>query len=215
MVSRSHRGLRGSKAALVGALTWLAGCGAFAEPVGRQPGEALGVDAGEGERPADGGSLLKPDGAPDDPPPADAGTAAPACVEGDRRALDPASGTCYLWFASAVTWQDARAACEGLGAHLAVATSAAENALMDIGVDDPASDLEDSWIGGNDIEAGGEFVWITGETFAFDNFRDGEPNGGGGTGVDEDCVIIEADNGGTWDDRACGDPYPYLCERAP
>lgn len=27
----------------------------------------------------------------------------------------------------------------------------------------------------------------------------------------EDCMILEADNGGTWDDRSCRTAYPYFC----
>ena len=49
----------------------------------------------------------------------------------------------------------------------------------------------------------------------------GEPNDGndGPDGVAEDCMIIEGDQGGTWDDRPC-DPtqvatagsYAYVCQ---
>ena len=63
-------------------------------------------------------------------------------------------------------------------------------------------------------------MWADGTPLTFDNWRTGEPNNGNNN-FQEDCQIIEGDQGGTWDDRPCApDPnagpagvYSYVCER--
>ena len=59
--------------------------------------------------------------------------------------------------------------------------------------------------------AEGVWVWLNGEPMVYTNWRAGEPNDGGTNG--EDCMIIEGDHAGLWDDRSCVVSYPYLCER--
>lgn len=147
-----------------------------------------------------------PDGAtplPDAAPPPDA---AP-CVEGDVNVVDPDTGHCYLYVANRVTWEVALGACGTFGptAHLAVSTSPQENAV----IASILAGVDDVWLGGNDREVENQWVWITGEPMVYQGWRAGEPNDANG----EDCMIMELDNGGTWDDRACGNSYGYICER--
>ncbi|HKE16897.1 MAG TPA: C-type lectin domain-containing protein [Kofleriaceae bacterium] len=153
-------------------------------------------------------------GAPDSST-ADAAAAVPdaalPCDQGDNRIEDTASGACYMFFASPLSWDDARAACAALGGHLAALTTLAENELAS-----RIALAEEIWIGASDTFSENSFVWVTGEPFAFDHWRQGEPNNGGDDG--EDCAVIEGDNnipgeGCLWDDRACPTPSPYLCER--
>ena len=48
----------------------------------------------------------------------------------------------------------------------------------------------------------------------YTSWRAGEPNDGGVDGTPEDCAVMEADTAtGTWDDRPCGNAYPFFCER--
>jgi hypothetical protein len=136
------------------------------------------------------------------PPP----DAAP-CVGGDGAAVDPGTGHCYLYFATKVPWDVALAACLGLEpqSRLATSTGQGENNLIAA-----LAPLEiDVWMGGNDLTVEMAWTWITGESMAYTNWRAGEPNDSGG----EDCMVMEVDNGGTWDDRPCTLTYPYFCER--
>lgn len=130
------------------------------------------------------------------------------CTEGDARVEDPATGTCYIYVAQLTTWDDARIACQGLGAHLATATTLAENQLVT-----PLAGLLDVWVGGTDAASEALWVWVTAETMGFTNWRSGEPNNNGQNGTPENCMVLEGDNNGLWDDRNCGNTYGYICER--
>jgi hypothetical protein len=163
----------------------------------------------------DGAIIPSPDAAlvfdapppvPDATPPADA----QPCVEGDDRVIDPGTGTCYMIFNTVTNWQTARGLCEQINAHLAVSTSQAENDVFS-----PLAGLTDVWIGGNDISTEGTWVWLNGEAFGgYTNWRMGEPNNSDANDpAGEDCMIIEGDNGGLWDDRSCLREYGYICER--
>jgi len=119
------------------------------------------------------------------------------------------TGSCYIYFATRRDWPQARAACEAIGAHLVVSTSQGEN-------DDfsPLAGLLDVWVGGTDSNAEGVWLWLTGELMSYTNWRTGEPNNSDPNNPNgEDCMIIEGDNGGLWDDRSCLKTYGYICER--
>lgn len=158
----------------------------------------------------DGGPVIDsgPQGA--DAPIPDAAPAPDAapCVEGNVNVFDPDTGTCYMYFSTTVPWEVALGACGTVGAdvHLAVITSAEENAL----VASVLAGVDDVWLGGSDRMVEMTWVWVTGESIlGYDNWRDGEPNDAAG----EDCMIMELDTAGTWDDRGCDNLYGYFCER--
>src|SRR5215470_14487546 len=77
-------------------------------------------------------SRRAPDARPGDAPVIDAAIDAPACVGGDARVVDPATGACYVFFAGPMTRNAARTACQGLGAgaQLASIQSADESTLI-------------------------------------------------------------------------------------
>lgn len=184
---------------LVVALLVLAACGAKLED----------------NAPSDGGSdapatFEPPDGAPDAPPDAR------PCEGGDARAPDPSTGTCVVYFAGPVVYTAAEAACTAFGARLVVIKSAQTNAVVTSLIG-----LTDAFVGADDRDAEGTFRWL-GDVAdpvggAYVNWRSGEPNNANGN-FEEDCMIIEGDRGGTWDDRPCAPPpvdtgaYAYVCQ---
>lgn len=195
-----------SRIALVAGLSVvLVGCAnaEIGDPSDNADASSGGPDGGG----ADGTPGVPDASIPDAAPPPDA---AP-CVEGEVNVEDPATGHCYMYFSTTVPWDVALGACGsvGSGVHLAVITSPEENAV----VASILAGVNDVWLGGTDQMVEGTWVWITGESMLlYDNWRDGEPNNGGTNG--EDCMIMELDNGGTWDDRNCGNQmYGYFCER--
>ncbi|MCA9674093.1 MAG: C-type lectin domain-containing protein [Myxococcales bacterium] len=186
------------RGALTLTIAGLFGCGCGSATIGDPPNVAPDGHAAA----PDGGAI----DAPVTPPPD-----ARACVGGDRRVTDPQSGHCLVFFSTAVTWNQARSACGAAGGDLMVATTAAENALLaPLDVDPVAT--PDVWMGGTDVAVEGTFVWVTAEAMTYTNWRTGEPNNGGTNGGPENCMVLEADNDGTWDDRACGNTYPFFCE---
>ena len=64
------------------------------------------------------------------------------------------------------------------------------------------------WIGYNDIDTEGTFVWDDGSTSTFTNWVNGEPNQSG----DEDCVHTRSNL--QWNDANCGSQLNcFFCSR--
>lgn len=105
-------------------------------------------------------------------------------------------------------WFYASDTCTDLGSHLASidgesAQEAAEFLLLPFNTD--------FWIGGNDLGGEGSWAWSDSSLFSFTRWRDEQPDNGGGSYDDEDCM--EMTSTGEWNDRVCEVELPYLCER--
>ena len=139
-----------------------------------------------------------PDAPPDAPP-------ARPCIGGDRRAKD-AANTCFVAFGTLRTFAAAASACAAEDMTLAIVRT--QNANQTIGALVAGFEV---FLGATDSAAEGQFAWPDGTGFTFTNFRPGEPNNGNGI---EDCVILQGQLGGVWDDRPCAGQdgvYPYIC----
>ena len=67
------------------------------------------------------------------------------------------------------------------------------------------------WIGLNDRETDGTYIWNDGSPFDYDNWHPGEPNNGGSL---QGCVALWNDNDGEWEDWWCTTEsavYCFLC----
>jgi hypothetical protein len=94
-----------------------------------------------------------------------------------------ASGGNGHWYdltTTLATWTGADAQATAAGGYLATITSAAEDAFI------MANFTGRRWIGLTDVVTEGAYVWVTGEPFAYSNWRPGEPNNLG----DEDYTEI-------------------------
>jgi len=162
------------------------------------------------------------------------GAGAPTCIDGTQPGTSapppppPPSttcasgqtahnGHCYRLTSTAKSYDSALSECRALGTGFGLARieSATENQFVSglVGA-------TESWIGGTDRTAEGDFVW-QGTTTKFwsggatgalvsgthANFVTGEPNDGGG---DSDCVRIVS--GGGWRDIQCSSAYRAVCE---
>ncbi len=107
-------------------------------------------------------------------------------------------------------WTSAKTDAESLGGYLATITSAEENAFIWDNYQSSITGISRPFIGGyqtsTDNEPGGNWAWVTGETWSFTNWdvANGEPNDGGG-GLTEQYIEFLADNGepkgnGKWND---------------
>jgi hypothetical protein len=127
-----------------------------------------------------------------------------ACTGGNAHAED-GNGACFVFFLAPLNRTSAEAACVGLDMHLASIHSAASNTVVQNLISNKIT-----WLGATDAVTEGTFVWGDGTPFDFQNFRAGEPNNGAGLGQ-EDCLTIEGNMGGTWDDQPCGVAFSYVC----
>lgn len=92
-------------------------------------------------------------------------------AEEDGWIINPANNH-YYKLTEPMSWMDAEAQAEEWGAHLATVNDAGENAWL-------ASTFEylnSFWIGFNDIDEEGTWVWTNGEPVAYTNWAEGEPN---------------------------------------
>lgn len=127
---------------------------------------------------------------------------------------------CYVYNHVDGAYDTARMACLNASSHLVTITSAGENDFVENLI------ANSVWIGLTDTASEGNFVWVNGETFSYENWATLEPNDGGITGSTEDCVILCKDCGtlntdGRWHDIRCVNTSAstaargFVCEKEP
>ena len=112
--------------------------------------------------------------------------------------------SCYSLSTYTDTWRGADATCQTLGDHLMSVADPSEQTVI-------TSKLHaaDAWIGLNDLEDDGHFVWTDGSDVHYVNWADGQPN----DLFDQDCVSVVEDGSGKWDDNHCTYYKLYICEK--
>lgn len=124
----------------------------------------------------------------------------PSCASFDL----PGPGTARFCFV-ARTFAEADADCQTQGGELlSIHSQAIQDFTAQQAFDIAASDW---WIGINDIQQEGTFVWSDGTPVDFTAWNEGEPNNAG----DEDCVNLPYWTGGLWNDLGCDAVRPYIC----
>jgi hypothetical protein len=118
--------------------------------------------------------------------------------------VNPANNHVYKRFDKTVTWTQAKNACTNQKGYLATITSQAENDWI------VSKNLQQNypWLGASDSAKEGQWVWITGETWNYTNWNDGEPNGA----RSENYLVIWNESTGQWNDLDKSNPLSYLCE---
>lgn len=125
----------------------------------------------------------------------------------ENSVAEPTDRHKYEIFHDTLTWEEAKAACEAKGGHLATITSQEEQKLIE-SLNTQNSKL---WIGGYKNSAG-EWCWVTGEPWEYQNWGDGEPNNSSNVVADESCVAVWPVK---WNDLANSNTYEqsgYICE---
>lgn len=142
-----------------------------------------------------------PDAAPaPDAPPAFTGP----CGEGDAAIVN--NGNCYEYFFMKESWIGARLKCQALSGDLARVDDSLSASVLSSLV---PSAFPEAWLLGTDAETEGTWTWA-GPPLSYTQWRSGEPSNGGGN---ENCMVMIANAGGSWDDRACNTTLSYICER--
>lgn len=105
------------------------------------------------------------------------------------------------------TWEEAKQYCEEQGGYLATITSKEEDEFLYSYITDMGYDS--ALFGLSDTEQDNEWTWVTGETFAYENWASGEPNHQGG--YEHYGMYYEKNKDGSWNDGS-GKTCPFLCE---
>jgi hypothetical protein len=123
------------------------------------------------------------------------------CPESEGCAVDPASGHTYAAFLGPLDWDEAAAACQGMGWYLATDRSEVESVLIQGLFGEPM------WIGASDEANEEDWRWVTGESFVYTHWRSGEPNGERSA----NCLLANWQNQ-AWNDEDCALARAYVCE---
>ncbi|MBN1335113.1 MAG: hypothetical protein JXB39_04075 [Deltaproteobacteria bacterium] len=110
-----------------------------------------------------------------------------------------------LYCTDSVTWEAARAACRMWEGDLVTLADDGENAL----VSQTARDIWSNswWIGLNDRDEEGTWVWADGSPVTFTGWIHGEPNDYAG----EDCAGTNYGYVAGWNDFSCATELPFVC----
>ena len=108
-------------------------------------------------------------------------------------------------------------ACTSLGMDLLQIRNQSENDFVrDVSLDIPIHDGNqfEVWIGLNDRDTEGAYLWENGDTPVFSSWNAGQPDGGGA----QNCSIMNLDPSdgygtGYWHDTDCGRLNGFVCER--
>jgi hypothetical protein len=93
--------------------------------------------------------------------------------------------------------------CEGMGGQLARLSSSSEN------TDVANLCVTPTWIGANDRDVEGTWVWQDGSSVGYDDWGVGEPDDSG----DADCAMTNTSGRrGEWSDQRCSSEYQFVCE---
>lgn len=126
---------------------------------------------------------------------------------GDDLPFEPSGEHQYKIFYDTLTWEEAKAACEAKGGHLATITSEEEQQKLNL----YNAGNHNLWIGGYK-NADGQWCWVNGEPWTYENWGDGEPNNSSNVVADESCVAVWPVK---WNDLANSNTYEqsgYICE---
>jgi len=138
----------------------------------------------------------------------------PATVEagspGGEPVLNPDNGHYYEWYndGAGYGFLGAQALAEsrqfnGVPGHLVTVTSAAEENFL--AANFPLGTVR-YWVGGTDEGSEGDWYWITGEPWGYENWGPGEPNGD----ATENCIEYQPVNVVQWNDLTCQAGIPDL-----
>ncbi len=119
------------------------------------------------------------------------------------------NGHVYVLYAINTSWHSAKSFAEAKGGHLVTISNANEESVLA----DFVSELSGSiWIGLSDEANENQWQWVTGESFSYDNWNEGEPND-----ANDGEDYIEFYSNGKWNDvpAVYGNIYGFVVEYEP
>lgn len=111
---------------------------------------------------------------------------------------------------TAVSWQAAEQSCQKQGAHLVVISSERERSYLQSQFSQSTGQL---WIGLNDVNEEGNYVWTDGSPLIYHFWAQGEPQDADHS---ENCIEMDpnvGENPGAWRDTYCNSHRGYICEK--
>lgn len=123
----------------------------------------------------------------------------------DRGVQNPATGHWYLLVNERRTFHAAQEYCRGMGAHLVTIEDQAENRFV-------YTLSPVTWLGASDVNAEGEWLWVTGQPLTYVNWAEGQPNNCGMPDcLPEHYLAFDETIPLQWNDVAAQE-RPFVCE---
>lgn len=94
---------------------------------------------------------------------------------------------------------------KALCAQLQATVASPKNDEENRAIQNVAKDV--AYLGITDEKTEGQFMYLTGGSITYSNWKNNEPND---HGSNEDCVVILSE--GNWNDVTCSVPYKAVCE---
>jgi hypothetical protein len=111
----------------------------------------------------------------------------------------------YLFCPQSKTWNEAGLYCTPRGGQLVSINSEAEGKWLRAKLQSPATpDISSAWLGLNDRDTEGSFVWQDGSSAGYTNWASGEPT----DSTQKNCVSHDGSN---WHTRNCDDNAGFIC----
>ncbi|ESO86195.1 hypothetical protein LOTGIDRAFT_235549 [Lottia gigantea] len=119
---------------------------------------------------------------------------------------------CYMFNDTDISWPNARAACQSVGADLIRIDNVDLQSFI---TDEVRKNRGNYWIGLHDRPAEGKYVWLDEKTEdVFNNWAPGQPNNVGGN---ENCIYVAGTRGnekmGKWYDYRCNMKLNFICQK--
>ena len=116
---------------------------------------------------------------------------------------------CYLVVKSPHSWPDAEDNCQSLNSHLVDIRDANEDNFVINAVTSAMGKASYFWIGLNDLETNGTFVYTSGALVTYTSYGLGQPSVISEDGTEENCFEITASR--EWNDKYCNWPLVSVC----
>lgn len=140
------------------------------------------------------------------PPPTNTITpTVPPTATRDLRLDFPGNSHLYLYVNENKKWHQARDACAARGAHLVTIDSAAENDFVFHRTGG------NTWLGATDEVLEGIWIWISGESWTYSNWDNGEPNNCGRNDCTPEHYLTYSDRPPAWNDITDTE-MRFMCE---
>lgn len=116
-------------------------------------------------------------------------------------------GHSYYFFNRQSTWYAAKQLSESYGGHLVTITSEGENSFVKT-----FTGNSDLWIGATDRHGEENWSWVTGESFSYSDWGEGQPDNTASPDEGAENFAHIWGNTGKWNDNAGCVTYPFVCE---
>uniref|UniRef100_A0A8C1R8J0 Galactose-specific lectin nattectin-like n=1 Tax=Cyprinus carpio TaxID=7962 RepID=A0A8C1R8J0_CYPCA len=113
---------------------------------------------------------------------------------------------CYKYFSHTVNWITAERTCQTYDANLASVHNKLENDLL---LSLMPSNIR-FWVGAQDGEQEGQWIWSDGSPFDYTSWCSGEPNNSGNV---EHCLELAYSSNHCWNDLSCSDRVAFVCAK--